>query len=501
MRAGLAEARAVPRRAPAARRAAAPGAGRSRASITAVAFSGIAALVLILVFVAQGGAAALLRPRGADEVSARQAVPAPGDCGRAARPAFIWQPVVERPEGQHDSAVRRHAEGRPWSRCWSRCRWASRAALFASEFAPRRLREMLKPAIELLAGIPSVVLGFFALMVLATLAAGRLRPHLPAQRAGGRAGAGAGDRPGDLHRRRGRAHRGAAQLPRGVAGARAPPAGRRPGGWCCPRPPPASSPACVLGFGRAIGETMIVLMASGNAAIVSLDLDATRCARCRPPSPRRWARWWSAARTTRCSSSSASMLFVFTFVLNLLAGALDVEAACCRRLHRERRREATRTRRSGRRRLHRRSPGSPRCCIVAMLAVILWRRRSAAAPATLTLGVPLPAPRRRDDRRRHLPRDLRHGGADAADDARGDAGGRDHRHLPARVRAARLAAGARGCGWRSATWPACRRSSSASSAWASSSSSSAAAWTRLLGDQELYWGQPRSSGPRSPWRC
>jgi phosphate transport system permease protein len=27
----------------------------------------------------------------------------------------------------------------------------------------------------------------------------------------------------------------------------------------------------VLGFGRAIGETMIVLMASGNAAITSLD--------------------------------------------------------------------------------------------------------------------------------------------------------------------------------------------------------------------------------------
>ena len=39
------------------------------------------------------------------------------------------------------------------------------AAVFASEFAPRRLREVLKPAIELLAGIPSVVLGFFALMV------------------------------------------------------------------------------------------------------------------------------------------------------------------------------------------------------------------------------------------------------------------------------------------------------------------------------------------------
>ena len=36
--------------------------------------------------------------------------------------------------------------------------------------------------------------------------------------------------------------------------------------------PAASSPgllaACMLGFGRAIGETMIVLMASGDAAII-----------------------------------------------------------------------------------------------------------------------------------------------------------------------------------------------------------------------------------------
>jgi phosphate transport system permease protein len=37
---------------------------------------------------------------------------------------------------------------------------------------------------------------------------------------------------------------------------------------------PAAAPgimaACVLGFGRAIGETMIVLMASGNAAVTTL---------------------------------------------------------------------------------------------------------------------------------------------------------------------------------------------------------------------------------------
>src|SRR6185295_8467450 len=42
------------------------------------------------------------------------------------------------------------------------------AAIFTSEFAPQGVREVIKPAVELLAGIPSVVIGFFALMVLAS---------------------------------------------------------------------------------------------------------------------------------------------------------------------------------------------------------------------------------------------------------------------------------------------------------------------------------------------
>jgi phosphate transport system permease protein len=37
------------------------------------------------------------------------------------------------------------------------------AAIYLSEYAPGRVRKMLKPALEILAGIPSVVLGFFAL--------------------------------------------------------------------------------------------------------------------------------------------------------------------------------------------------------------------------------------------------------------------------------------------------------------------------------------------------
>ncbi len=42
------------------------------------------------------------------------------------------------------------------------------AAIYVSQLASPGLKEWLKPGIELLAGIPSVVLGFFGLMVLAT---------------------------------------------------------------------------------------------------------------------------------------------------------------------------------------------------------------------------------------------------------------------------------------------------------------------------------------------
>ena len=41
------------------------------------------------------------------------------------------------------------------------------AALFTSSFAPKWSKEILKPAIEILAGFPSVVIGFFALVTLA----------------------------------------------------------------------------------------------------------------------------------------------------------------------------------------------------------------------------------------------------------------------------------------------------------------------------------------------
>jgi len=42
------------------------------------------------------------------------------------------------------------------------------AAIYTASFAGKRLKEIIKPTIEMLAGFPSVVIGFFALMVLAS---------------------------------------------------------------------------------------------------------------------------------------------------------------------------------------------------------------------------------------------------------------------------------------------------------------------------------------------
>jgi phosphate transport system permease protein len=43
------------------------------------------------------------------------------------------------------------------------------SAIFLSEYAPKRLRAILKPALELLAGIPSIVYGYLALLLITPL--------------------------------------------------------------------------------------------------------------------------------------------------------------------------------------------------------------------------------------------------------------------------------------------------------------------------------------------
>ncbi|MDH5642039.1 MAG: hypothetical protein OEY28_12160, partial [Nitrospira sp.] len=52
------------------------------------------------------------------------------------------------------------------------------SAIYLSEFASSRLREIIKPALELLGAVPTVVYGYFALLVV-TPALQKLWPDLP----------------------------------------------------------------------------------------------------------------------------------------------------------------------------------------------------------------------------------------------------------------------------------------------------------------------------------
>ena len=143
------------------------------------------------------------------------------------------------------------------------------AALYTSEFAPVRLREWIKPAIELLAGIPSVVMGFFALIVLASWlqATFGLEFRLNALNAGIALALAiipiiytvSEDALTAVpqHYREASLALGASKIQTAVR-------------VVFPAAMPGIGAAMILGFGRAIGETMIVLMASGNAAYMSL---------------------------------------------------------------------------------------------------------------------------------------------------------------------------------------------------------------------------------------
>jgi phosphate transport system permease protein len=145
------------------------------------------------------------------------------------------------------------------------------AALFSSEFAPPKLREVIKPVIELLAGIPSVVMGFFALIVLASWLQGifGFTYRLNAWNAGLALGIALVPIVFTI------SEDGLAAVPRAFREASfALGASRFQTAWkvVMPAAAPAIFASFVLAFGRAIGETMILLMAGGNAAIASLKL-------------------------------------------------------------------------------------------------------------------------------------------------------------------------------------------------------------------------------------
>lgn len=146
-------------------------------------------------------------------------------------------------------------------------------AIYISEIAPRWMREILKPLVELLGGLPSVVLGFLGMLVLSPF----LREFL--------------DLPTGLTALTGSILLGGIAVPTVVSVAEdaldAVPRAYREGAWALGATrwqtiwrvtlPAAKSgvlTAIMLGVGRAIGETMTVMMVTGNAPVLALKLSS-----------------------------------------------------------------------------------------------------------------------------------------------------------------------------------------------------------------------------------
>jgi len=143
--------------------------------------------------------------------------------------------------------------------------------IYLSEIADRRIREFLKPAIELVASIPTVVLGFFMLVVVASLVDGVFHPINRLNALVAALGLSIviipviasltedalRSIPNDLR-----------MASYGLGATKWQTIAR----VIVPAAFSGVSASILLGFGRAIGETMIVLMAAGNASNVTIDV-------------------------------------------------------------------------------------------------------------------------------------------------------------------------------------------------------------------------------------
>jgi len=183
------------------------------------------------------------------------------------KPEYIWQPVSEVPKYNIVPLIIGSLKITLVALLFS-VPVALAAAIYVSQLARPRVREFAKPVLELLAGIPSVVLGFFALIVIAT-ALQRVfgyQSRLNALCAGLALGFSVIPVVFSI------AEDALSSVPRSYIQA-ALALGASPWKAAAQVALPAAVPgifaAVALGFGRAIGETMVVLMASGNASIVS----------------------------------------------------------------------------------------------------------------------------------------------------------------------------------------------------------------------------------------
>jgi phosphate transport system permease protein len=191
------------------------------------------------------------------------------------------------------------------------------AALFTASFAPKWAKEILKPAIELLAGFPSVVVGFFALVVLATWVQDLFGFQYRLNAFVGGAALALSVIPIIFTI----SEDALSSVPKSYTEASLALGASK---WqtalfvVLPAAIPGVFAAILLGIGRAFGETMIVLMATGNAALSSLN----------PFEPVRTMSATIGAEMAEVVFGEAhynvlfligAILFIFTFVLNAIA--------------------------------------------------------------------------------------------------------------------------------------------------------------------------------------
>lgn len=194
-------------------------------------------------------------------------------------------------------------------------------AIYIAEVAPRWMREILKPLVELLGGLPSVVLGFLGILVFSPW----LRVVL--------------DLPTGLTALTGSLLLGGIAVPTVVSVAEdaldTVPRSYREGAWALGATkwqtiwrvtlPAARSgvlTGVMLGVGRAIGETMAVMMVTGNAPVLALSLGSLF-------SPVRTMTATIAAEMGEVASGSVHYhtLFFIGLVLFLISLAVNIAAS------------------------------------------------------------------------------------------------------------------------------------------------------------------------------
>lgn len=191
------------------------------------------------------------------------------------------------------------------------------AALYTSFFAPRWLRELLKPTIEFLSGFPSVVIGFFALVLLASYLQDLFGYQYRLNAFVGGVALSLASIPIIFSV----TEDALSAVPKFMTEASLAIGATR---WqtalfvVLPAATPGVFAAILLGVGRAFGETMIVLMATGNASLMSLSF----------VEPVRTMSATIGAEMAEVVFGDThynvlffigSILFIFTFVLNAVA--------------------------------------------------------------------------------------------------------------------------------------------------------------------------------------